>query len=329
MKILLMMLVCGCLVCGAPQYDDGYDEDEYGDIFGTDDDEEDDIFVDDVETINDDIFEATKKKNEPLRVQGENGSDCTDIGNDELIFDIREDRSVIQDCDENVKCSHYASQGFQCAPYYQCQNKSRSPVITDGKGKTDVHLIDLRSNRCVKLEGTLDASDDKCETEGHVCCKDPDVNARKCKEEKHDDFSKCGRTSQKTKITKLDSKAKGSAQPGEFTHMCVIYKNTDGSQIYHGGASLIAKNKVITVAHKFWVERKKRSQSVDYRDIESSFIVRCAEYNVRKENELIKHQETKVQKMYFHPLYDPKDKYVRNNLVILRTKENFIYQYIL
>ena len=60
------------------------------------------------------------------------------------------------------------------------------------------------------------------------------------------------------------------AQPGEFPHMCVIYRSVSlaqsdrqptvvllrvqaGQRVYIGGASLIAPNKLLTVAHKFWV----------------------------------------------------------------------------
>jgi len=336
--LLLFLLVCVGAVIGKPQdysYDDEADCD-YDDIFGSndcdneseqlkleepDEDPLDDIFGgDDEDSVSKDVFgdDDPVNKNEK--------KECVDaVANEDLIFDIREDR-VIQDCNKNVTCSHWADKGFKCAPYHQCQNKDRSPVITDGEGKTAVHLIDLRSNLCVKLEGTLDASDSKCETEGHVCCENPDVKAKVCKAENGNDFNQCGRTSQKTKITQLDKKAKGSAQPGEFSHMCIIYKKTSGGvPLYHGGASLIAKNKVISVAHKFWVTRKKTG-SVDHRQNANDFVVRCGEYNVRKEKELIRHQETEAAAMYFHPLYDPKDKYLANNLVILRTKENFIYQ---
>ena len=42
------------------------------------------------------------------------------------------------------------------------------------------------------------------------------------------------------------------AQPGEFPHMCVIYREREGFNDYVGGASLIARNKVLTVAHKLY-----------------------------------------------------------------------------
>merc|ERR1712130_871926 len=82
---------------------------------------------------------------------------------------------------------------------------------------------------------------------------------------------------------------------GEFPHMCVLFRTQGGQRVYVGGASLIAKNKVLTVAHKFNVIQDVNNP-VDFRDTVNQFSIRCGEYNVKKENE------------------------------IQRTKENFIYQ---
>merc|ERR1712080_75323 len=110
---------------------------------------------------------------------------------------------------------------------------------------------------------------------------------------------------------------------GEFPHMCVLFRTQGGQRVYVGGASLIAKNKVLTVAHKFNVIQDVNNP-VDFRDTVNQFSICCGEYNVKKENEIQRSQESKVEEVYFHPQYEPRT--VKNNFAIVRTKENFIYQ---
>merc|ERR1739848_501935 len=105
--------------------------------------------------------------------------------------------------------------------------------------------------------------------------------------------------------------------------MCVLFRTQGGQRVYVGGASLIAKNKVLTVAHKFNVIQDVNNP-VDFRDTVNQFSIRCGEYNVKKENEIQRSQESKVEEVYFHPQYEPRT--VKNNFAIVRTKENFIYQ---
>ena len=63
---------------------------------------------------------------------------------------------------------------------------------------------------------------------------------------------------------------------------------------------------------------------MDYRDEAAKFVVRCGEHNVKTEEELIEFQESEIAEIIVHPHYNPKK--VQNNLAILRTKENFVYQ---
>merc|ERR1712038_156257 len=59
-------------------------------------------------------------------------------------------------------CADYtASQGYECVPYYQCNNGT---IITDGGG-----LIDIRNGF-----GILSPEDSKCPGFLDVCCLDPD-----------------------------------------------------------------------------------------------------------------------------------------------------------
>jgi len=229
---------------------------------------------------------------------------------------------VYKSCDEEP-CSNYASEGYSCANAWNC-NENQT-IITDGKG-----LIDVRS----ATDFTLDLSDTKCPDEDQICCRRPNfrkeppiedrpVDEKQRREVKEEaiEFSKCGR-SPKTHIT-LTGLGPDQAQLGEFPHMCVLFRTENRQRVYVGGASLIAKNKVLTVAHKFNVIQDV-NDPVDFRDKIDQFSIRCGEYNVKKENKIFRSQESKVEQVYFHPQYDPRT--VKNNLAIVRTKENFIYQ---
>merc|ERR1712001_676651 len=95
-----------------------------------------------------------------------------------------------------------------------------------------------------------------------------------------DPWAACGR-SLDSKVT-ISNLGRGQdlahgvdSQPGEFPHMCVIYKRlSTGELTYLGGGSLIARNKILTVAHKFYVIKG----SVDERDNLENIVVRCGEY---------------------------------------------------
>ena len=241
---------------------------------------------------------------------------CFDSQNeiDGAIFE-GDTRQAFNDCNKEKRCEDYAQDGYVCAASWTCHNNT---IITDGKG-----LIDVRTNDdfCAKRGGTIDVSDTKCDNVDHVCCQKPNLKIQLCKPrlDPLSKFDDCGRTGSGLKVTGDD---KTSAQPGEFPHMCVVYKFEGGQRSYVAGASLIARNKVITVAHKIHVV--KTGASVDHRKEASKFSVRCGEHNVKTEDELLDAQESKVAEIIFHPQYNAKN--VKNNLVILRTEENFIYQ---
>ena len=138
---------------------------------------------------------------------------------------------------------------------------------------------------CVDLKTvTLDASDEKCPKSNQVCCKNPDLEIKLCLPRVprqqttttdpptdtqdgtdppppplKDPYAACGRSlDSKVTITNLgrgqDLSSLKYSQPGEFPHMCVIYKRlSTGKLDYVGGGSLIARNKILTVAHKFYL----------------------------------------------------------------------------
>jgi hypothetical protein len=170
-----------------------------------------------------------------------------------IVGDLRQAFNV---CDHESTCDNYHKAGYRCAPSWTCHNNT---IITDGVG-----LIDVRSDDflCSKTSGILDASDGKCKKIDNVCCKHPNLGASKCpaikKPTKREElrFAQCGRSSSSAlKITGQDEKYL-NAQPGEFSHMCVIYRLEKDKKVYIGGASLIARNKVITIAHKFYIVSK-------------------------------------------------------------------------
>jgi len=238
-------------------------------------------------------------------------------------------------------CADYADYGYTCAPIWTCKNQR---IITDGKGIIDVRSsVEEEEEGCYSNTGTIDVTDKKCPKTDEVCCKNPNFRATKCPKlikkdegepkgpvtgrdpERPENWETCGRNGTGGLIlTGTDDLA--TAQPGEFPHMCVIYRIISGQRVYVGGASLIAPNKLLTVAHKFWVVNK--GETTDLRDKinpdNTEFYARCGEHNVKAEDELVDAQETEVVAIRIHPDYDTKR--VTYNLAILITKDNFVYQ---
>ena len=144
--------------------------------------------------------------------------------------------------------------------------------------------------QCSSNSGTIDVTDKKCPKADEVCCKRPNYRATKCSQfqkppskptptagtpsdpkEPSDpttDWAQCGRNGKGRIVLSGIENDSNTAQPGEFPHMCVIYRSVplhppvpslsllrtlSGQRVYVGGASLIGPNKLLTVAHKFWV----------------------------------------------------------------------------
>jgi len=281
----------------------------------TDNEECDDVFCDDdpVEEC-DDIFDDC--------------GDCLSINEiDDTVFN----RQAFQVC-ETEPCSDFADLGYVCAPVWTCTNNT---VITDGKGLIDVRTSLTLGNQqqCGVVSGTLDLSDKKCSDAGrdHVCCKKPDFRVKKCDPINRDpfdskDYSQCGRNASGvltfTGTDKSFTEPQYEAQPGEFPHMCVIYRKINGRQkTYLGGATLIAPNKVLTVAHKFY---NTNGGVFDIRDKLSEIEIRCGEHNVKEDNSAFPTQDAMVKSLLIHPEYNPMR--IFNNLAIIVTESNFVYQ---
>ena len=243
-------------------------------------------------------------------------------------------RQVSDECKER-KCSDYAHLGFRCVPPHVC---SSGTIVTDGKNLIDIRTSDtnatvLESNQCcAEIKGTLDVSDTKCEKASDICCQNPDFTMKTCgvfsgclqENEIATDYA-CGRVRTDFNLRIVDSAASQDdnrtfIQPGEFPHMCLVYQKVNGQNAYIGGASLIDRNKVLTVAHKFLVGGKKSINIVNDKDI----YVRCGEHDVKLLNNFLEHQESRVEKVHLDPEYD--SVLLKNNLAILETEHNFIYQ---
>merc|ERR1712025_537137 len=273
----------------------------------------------------DPIFDKCDQDCDPIFETCSDGGGDDPVDEDENCFESQEDideaifagdtRQAFNDCDKQKKCEDYAKYGYACAPSVTCQN---STIITWGRG-----LIDLRTSdrTCARKGGIIDVSDTKCDKTDYVCCRRPNFKVKKCPLEKATPFDECGRTGSSVIVTGEKSD-KNTAQPGEFPHMCIVYKIERNQRAYVAGATLIGRNKVITVAHKIHVV--KTGESVDYRNEVGKFSVRCGEHNVKTEDDILDSQESRVAEVIFHPEYNAKN--VRNNLAILRTEENFVYQ---
>ena len=88
---------------------------------------------------------------------------------------------------------------------------------------------------CVHNSGIIDVTDKKCPKANEVCCKNPNYRATKCKEiptapkpnkktRNEEVWESCGRNGTGGLVlTGIDDPS--TAQPGEFPHMCVIYRS--------------------------------------------------------------------------------------------------------
>merc|ERR1712079_942596 len=213
-------------------------------------------------------------------------------------------------------CADYtASQGYECVPYYQCNNGT---IITDGEG-----LIDIRNGF-----GILSPEDSKCPGFLDVCCKDPDFTPPPPPPVvKH--VAKCGQRHQNGLGVRIQGFKEGESQFGEWPHMCAILSEEQvvdedpgsvGGQdpqvvnLYQCGGSLIAPNVLLTAAHcvhKFQAEPSKLK-------------VRCGEWDTQSQNEPRAHQDRAVHQVDLHPEFNGRN--LANDWALLYTTEKFELQ---
>lgn len=211
-------------------------------------------------------------------------------------------------------CADYtASQGYECVPYYQCNNGT---IITDGGG-----LIDIRNGF-----GILSPEDSKCPGFLDVCCKDPDfVPPPPPPVVKH--IPKCGQRHQNGLGVRIQGFQEHESQFGEWPHMCAILSEESvveepghaGGEaqtvnLYQCGGSLIAPGVILTAAH---CAEKFRSQP-------GKLKVRCGEWDTQNQTEPRAHQDRIVQTVDIHPDFNERN--LANDWALLYTAEPFELQ---
>jgi len=216
-------------------------------------------------------------------------------------------------------CAEYTeSQGYECVPYYQCDNGT---IITDGGG-----LIDIRNGF-----GILSPEDSKCPGFLDVCCQDPDFKAPPPEPVvKH--VAKCGRRHENGLGVRIQGFREGESQFGEWPHMCAVlseetvtegdagYGGTGGEpqtvNLYQCGGSLIAPNVILTAAH--CVNKLKAGPN--------SLKIRCGEWDTQDQNEPRPHQDryVNVNDIEVHPQFNERN--LANDWALLFTSEPFELQ---
>ena len=254
---------------------------------------------------------------------------------DEITAEVEVDlRNQVNDNCKERKCSDYKHLGFRCVPTHVCLNRT---IISDGQRLIDIRTTDdVSNNCCAEIQGVVDVSESKCDRVVDVCCRDPDVSLKTCgvhsgcpnsqtkRQPIPEDEPGCGQVVTDFQLRLINSSNPDfdqDTQPGELPHMCLVYRKINNQNVFLGGASLIDRNKVLTVAHKFVVKRGK-----DIIDIENDpqIHVRCGEHDVKLKTPFLEHQESRVKKVHIDPDYDMV--LLKNNLAILETEKNFIYQ---
>jgi len=207
-------------------------------------------------------------------------------------------------------CADYTEElGYECVPYYQCQNGS---IITDGAG-----LIDIRNGF-----GSLSPEDSKCPGFLDVCCKDPDFVAPPPPTKVY--RPKCGRRNINGLGVRIQGFKESESQFGEWPHMCaVLHKKSLEStagytaqdpqtvNLYQCGGSLIAPGVILTAAH-----------CVDkFRNAAGELLVRCGEWDTQNETEPYPHQDRFVKDMIIHPEFNGRN--LQNDFALLYTAKEF------
>jgi len=236
-------------------------------------------------------------------------------------------------------CSDYGSLSYYCVPYYQCDDCNT--VIVDGKG-----LFDERDGECATNEKHEQATKSTCNKILDVCCRHPNstlsleeilpiperdpiacsldkdeqaINDDSCFSEVTPDSIQCGKRNKDGINQKsIDAPSFNEANFGEWPHVCAVLRREDIPDIsghvdvYMCGASLIAKDVVLTAAHCL--------DDTENREL----MVRCGEWDTHTEDEELPYQQVDVKDILKHPAFNRDNHH--NNFALLFTKTEFKYE---
>jgi hypothetical protein len=126
----------------------------------------------------------------------------------------------------NNKCDFYQeTEGFECVPYYQCDDGT---IITDGYG-----LIDIRfggTDDAGPELAVLDSTDLMCPGSLDVCCKDPDFKKQEPftqTTQEEEDISSEGSTEELTQITEVEEDLSSEESEEEIDDVVVVEAYTN------------------------------------------------------------------------------------------------------
>jgi len=242
-----------------------------------------------------------------------------------------EPQGYIED-DQYDNCTFYYEYGFECVPYYQCQDGF---IITDGAG-----LFDIRNG----FDPVLDPENSKCESYLEVCCRDenfsdvplpkrpkpttttttttttpkPTTEVPKTTEAPVQ-LNKCGRRNiYGVGVRIQNDDYAGNTQFGEWPHMCAVLKEGElgGNTVnlYVCGASLIAPGVALTGAHCV----------KDFLDNPGQVKVRCGEWDTQQVIEPRKHEDRNAYEIHLHPLFNSRN--LQNDFALIHLNSEFVLQ---
>jgi len=146
------------------------------------------------------------------------------------------------------------------------------------------------------------------------------------------DFSECGRTLENHDI-KSESNL-NEATKGEFPYMCTLFTKMSGFNVFIGGASLISRNQLLTLAtavhtiRNFTLEEAKKAEQdqgdvcEDSHDVRKEIFVSCGDTKLQSNDNPDK-QVQRVLKILIHPDYSPRS--LIHDMAVLVVEKPFIF----
>jgi len=141
------------------------------------------------------------------------------------------------------------------------------------------------------------------------------------------EFDKCGRTLvDHDIIANKNSDNFNAVLPGEIPHMCTMFTQHKGFNVFIGGASLISANQALTLAtavhqmRNFTLEEAKEAEETNKQvceeshEIQKEIFVSCGDIDLQNNNDPEK-QTSRVSKILLHPEYSPRS--LTNDLAVL------------